>query len=354
MANRHRYQLYYLLSAQLRHGHTGKIKLSCLSLILYSFTSKVALTSPDPAFNSDAKEYFERHMRILETCIDACPMQDMQTQVHSLRLAFSADITKPFMLKPNFPVLPGSNTIRVTASPPLDARPGFHRQTSHVHTQSLPYNLNPSMPVTPISAGPPPDDLRRGPMVVTSLAMMTSGQRAVATPISSALVGDDSASWNPTPIFEYGAKFPTNDKSLFRKLANPNKSQWNHAFGTPASTLSAGLTASVDPHSPTIYSSAASSVTNDLPHVQDAMRQQAHLQAQTQHYQLPNTMTTLSQAEMSPTTFVTAPSQSYVSPTMWQDTVANTYVTNDLKRRWDERTSNWPGASDQQQMKRSR
>ncbi|KAG8411432.1 hypothetical protein J3458_015493 [Metarhizium acridum] len=71
--------------------------LSCIVIHL------VAIVSPDPDLNSDAREYFERHMRLMETVMEAWPMPDLQKQVDAIREAFSADIGRPFVLKPSFP-----------------------------------------------------------------------------------------------------------------------------------------------------------------------------------------------------------------------------------------------------------
>jgi hypothetical protein len=42
-------------------------------------------------------------MRILEKCSSSWPMPDMQQQIDALREVFSADMRKPFVLKPTFP-----------------------------------------------------------------------------------------------------------------------------------------------------------------------------------------------------------------------------------------------------------
>ena len=71
--------------------------LSCTLLHL------VAITSPDPTLNEKAKDYFTRHMRILERCSSSWPVPQLQVQIESLRQAFSADLNKPFELRQNFP-----------------------------------------------------------------------------------------------------------------------------------------------------------------------------------------------------------------------------------------------------------
>lgn len=60
------------------------------------------MTSPDLELNTGACIYFSRHMRLLEQCMSLCPMPEMQSKIDSLRNVFSADIRKPFILKPSF------------------------------------------------------------------------------------------------------------------------------------------------------------------------------------------------------------------------------------------------------------
>lgn len=61
------------------------------------------LISSDPDLNLSAREYFTRHMRVLEKCSGFWPMSDIEQQISALREASSADINKPFLLKPSFP-----------------------------------------------------------------------------------------------------------------------------------------------------------------------------------------------------------------------------------------------------------
>jgi hypothetical protein len=73
------------------------------------------MTSPDPDLNSDARDYFTRHMRILEQCMSFYPMSEMQLKIDALRNAFSANIRKPFVLNPSF--VHGSLASGVSTSP---------------------------------------------------------------------------------------------------------------------------------------------------------------------------------------------------------------------------------------------
>ena len=161
---------------------------------------QVALTSPDPDLNSDAREYFTRHMRILERCTSAWPMPDMQHQIDALREAFSADIRKPFVLKPSFPY--GSPGAPVNQTPPRINNQYRQPSIQNASQQNLPpqvssYTSHPIPP--PISAGGVTDTKGDSP-AVQSLVMMATGQRA---PQSMTAAGMDPSAWNPTKIFEW-------------------------------------------------------------------------------------------------------------------------------------------------------
>ncbi|KAK7735841.1 hypothetical protein SLS63_003803 [Diaporthe eres] len=107
--------------------------MSCIVLHL------VALTSPDPDLNSDAREYFTRHMRVLEKVMHAWPMPDVQKQIDSIREAFSADIRKPFVLKPSFPYGSPHSTTRQTPPRlnPNNYRPSIPRGSMDHHQQTI-------------------------------------------------------------------------------------------------------------------------------------------------------------------------------------------------------------------------
>jgi hypothetical protein len=171
---------------------------------------KVAITSPDPDLNRDAREYFTRHMRILEKCTSSWPMPDMQQQIDALREAFSADIRKPFVLKPSFPY--GSPGAPLNTSPSRTNGP--YRQASshspmeqqnieqqHVqqHNQQVSYTSHPISP--PISAGGV--DNKSDSPAVQSLVMMATGQRAPQQQsMPNGVSIADPSSWNPSIIFE--------------------------------------------------------------------------------------------------------------------------------------------------------
>lgn len=186
--------------------------------------SKVAITSPDPDLNSDAREYFTRHMRLLEKCMAAWPMPDMQRQVDAMREAFSADTRKPFVLKPSFPygsphltsVTPPRSASSRTASgrqPGTDTRALGQRtqqltpprQQPQHHTHQPPQHVSHmSHPISPpMSAGPSDGTGDSSPAAQTAALMsgVPNSQAPRMTPQQSLPLAD-ATTWNPSRLFE--------------------------------------------------------------------------------------------------------------------------------------------------------
>ncbi|RAL60471.1 hypothetical protein DID88_000246 [Monilinia fructigena] len=235
----HSFGLTGLLCMQRGINFTIYCVLTCTVLHL------VAITSPDPDLNSDAREYFTRHMRILEKCTSSWPMPDMQQQIESLRLAFSADVRKPFVLKPSFPY--GSPAAPANTSPARGSVQQYRQGSTSMESQGLGHQNAQQQ----------------------SLVMMATGQRG-SVPITSGVPMTDHASWNPSRIFD----------------------QWNSTFG--AQEL------------PT------------LPEIQIP----------------PNVSLPPGSQPMPPQQYSGAPIPSFVSPSMWQESVANVYESG-IKRHWD-------------------
>ncbi|CAL3972673.1 unnamed protein product [Diplocarpon coronariae] len=256
----------------------------------------VALTSPDPDLNVDAREYFTRHMRILEKCTSSWPMPDMQQQIDALREAFSADTRKPFVLKPTFPYgSPGATNM----SPPrstaqyrprvVSSQQVLEQQHAPQHVSHIAHPLSP-----PISAGGV--DSKSNSPAVQSLGMMAPGQRGPQLqPPSSAGVpmGADPSAWNPSRIFD----------------------QWNTTFGTsPRQSTSAPQT---------IPLKLAISGAQEIPTLPEMQP-------------LPNANLGSNSHPLPPQQYSGAPIPSFVSPSMWQESVASVYEGG-LKRQqqWD-------------------
>ncbi|KAF1949084.1 hypothetical protein CC80DRAFT_280963 [Byssothecium circinans] len=270
----------------------------------------VAITCPDPDLNSDAREFFVRHMRILETCTPSWPMPEMHQQVNNLRQAFSADITKPFELKPSFPY--GSPQVHTQSSPTSNSGGYRSRLPSQQSPIDQPGQINyHAHPITPPISTSELDTKTDSP-VAQSLVMMSSSQRAHQT--QSGIQMQEPVQWNPQRIFD----------------------QWHVAFGTPPSSAAAQSSPPLRP--PTAGNNY------DMRHPsQDAGQP---------NYQMPNVSPhpNIQNPQIPTSSAYAAPNAAYVTPTMWQEVVASSYPEG-LKRRWD--TGN-PAMVDHSVYKRAR
>ncbi|KAI4235461.1 MAG: hypothetical protein LQ349_003151 [Xanthoria aureola] len=289
------------------------------SVLTCTMIHLVAITSPEPEFNKDAKEYFTRHMLLLENCTSAWPMPEMQSQIDALREAFSADINKPFRLRHNFPHGSPRAPLKHSQSEPAETKypPTLGRQTSHEQSARIRYGTQPLTP--PISAGS--EDTNSGSM---NLGMMPNSHHQ--GPHMDNL-GFDHSGWNPSKIFE----------------------NWDTAFPTPASTIQNGSMIHSQP-SPPIYT-PNSIGSYDMPHVNESIQQQQ------QQYPMQSTMAPLQQCQPAlqmPQYATTTPTPSFVTSSMWRDTVASTFDPGGMKRRWDAEDSFLSGVIDTVSPKRIR
>jgi hypothetical protein len=134
-------------------------------------------------------------------------MPDMQQQIDALREAFSADIRKPFVLKPSFPY--GSPGAPVHNTPPRAntqyrqvTTQGASQQNLEHHHAPQPHQVSnyTSHPISPpISAGGVTDTKSDSP-AVQSLVMMATGQRGAQQTMAAGMT--DPSAWNPAKIFE--------------------------------------------------------------------------------------------------------------------------------------------------------
>ncbi|KAK5634831.1 hypothetical protein RRF57_010544 [Xylaria bambusicola] len=258
--------------------------LSCIVLHL------VALTSPDPDINTDARDYFTRHMRILERTMASWPLPEMLKQIDAVREAFSADTRKPFVLKPSFPY--GSPHPSTQSSPPrvTTFKPPMLRTNSldpNLDVHASPHSHVSYHPITPISVGS--GDGKSDSPSIQSLSMMGAGQ-STQPPLSHTLPLVDPPTWNPSRIFD----------------------QWNSTFGTPLPPQPTSVT-------PQSSSLNVSSGAPEVPTTQDMAIANASLSAPPP--QLP------------PQQYSAPPG--FVTPAMWQESVASVYESGGLKRHWD-------------------
>lgn len=166
---------------------------------------QVAIVSPDPELNSDAPEYFARHMRIMEKVMDAWPMPELQKQIDAVREAFSADVRRPFVLKPSFPY--GSPHPSGHPSPPaggahryqqaMDRTGPLDQHLGTPHSQPASYPSHPISP--PVSAGPG-DSKGDSPPAQSLVLMPHDGQASDMR--QDMAIPNGQPSWNPARIFE--------------------------------------------------------------------------------------------------------------------------------------------------------
>ncbi len=105
-----------------------------------------------------------------------------------------------------------------------------------------------------------------------------------------------------------------------RKVGDQPHSQWNTTFGTPQAPSQAS--SSTTPASSTLGLVTASSAAADIQTIDDFHAAQAELTSRLQ-------ATVAAQ-----TTYAPAPVPTFVTPAMWQESVASVYEGG-LKRDWD-------------------
>jgi hypothetical protein len=221
--------------------------------------------------------------------MDIWAMPELRAQVEAVREAFSADVRKPFELKPSFPYgspHPSDHSSPTSRTqgyrPVLDRTGSMDQHLDPQGAQNVSYYGHPISP--PVSAGAM--DSKSDSPVGQPLVMMSQGGQAPGLQQSIPLA--DHSTWNPSRIFE----------------------QWNASFGTPAQS-------DLQPDPQTRPLNMSSSGAGDVASLQD--------------YSNPNNqMGPSSQQQISPPQF-TAP---YVTPAMWQESVASVYEGG-LKRAWD-------------------
>ncbi|PGH13113.1 hypothetical protein AJ79_03820 [Helicocarpus griseus UAMH5409] len=261
------------------------ISFTVYTILTCTMLHLIAITSPDPEFNSDARMYFTRHMRLLEQCASAWPIPDTQEQINQLRLAFSADINKPFELKPSFPY--GSPSDPPHPSPPMDSHyiPSSF-STSGPEQSQFAYGTH---PVTPPVSSELAD--KSGQSLHEMALMQDHGQNPAMLNIP--LV--DSNSWDPTRIIN----------------------QWDLAFSGGASNASST-------NSPPPTSVNTSQDTQNLVSAQYGM-----------HYSQPQKMSSMAPPQPMPQATY-GNMQPVISARDWQRSVASVYDPHGLKRRWDQ------------------
>ncbi|EEH06568.1 conserved hypothetical protein [Histoplasma capsulatum G186AR] len=241
----------------------------------------IAITSPDPELNSDARIYFTRHMRLLEQCAAAWPVPDLQESINQLRLAFSADINKPFELKRSFPY--GSPSDQYHPSPPMNSHcMSTSFAASCPEQNQLTYGTHALTPPISAEVNDKPD-----PILQELMHGHDQNQSLLNIPLA------DNSSWDPTRIIN----------------------QWDLAFSGGGSNASSA-------------NSPPPSVTNPS-HNDQSIPAQYHIQF-SQTAKMPSIP---APQPMVPPTYSNI--QPVISARDWQRSVASVYDPHGLKRRWD-------------------
>ncbi|TLS23522.1 uncharacterized protein PpBr36_05710 [Pyricularia pennisetigena] len=298
------YGIAGLQSMQRGINYTIYCVLTCIILHL------VAITSPDPDLNTDAREYFTRHMRILERCMAAWPMPEMQKQIDAVREAFSADMRKPFVLKPSFPyaspAITHSTPPRSAASRvgPMDQ---LSQQSLRLPGQSSQVSYA-SLPISPPTSAGPGDGTGNSSPTAQALSYMsgTPGSQATSAALQQqqtmSMADPSVTAWNPTRLFD----------------------QWNSTFGTPQPQP---ISTSMSARTPSLNNALVSPVStgaSEVPTLQDIQAAQSTMTAANMHQHAAAAQSYAAQA----------PVPNFVTPAMWQESVASVYEGG-IKRGWD-------------------
>lgn len=319
--------------------------LTCIMLHL------IALSSPDPEYNSEAKDYFVRHMRILERCVAAWPMTETEDQINALRAAFSADLNKPFELKESFPLgspsdhsrpSPGSQSSQEkTQQQQQQLLPQQQPQLTMADLQStqagyLPPNMNQIRAPTNYLATPPvstysAESKPQSPLHAQPYDLDQTPYSSMSTPVSGYYHQPTSApglQWNPTPIID---QFDTAFAISASQLAPPPSIYGGSGSGSSPPGI---------PGIPTLQSFTS---TGSLPYEQpnyaphQSQQQQPHYFAQQQRSysdMSPPVGGSMAQNTAGMTTGYPT-SAMFVTSRQWQQSVANVIDSGGLKRRWD-------------------
>lgn len=117
-------------------------------------------------------------------------MPEIQAQIDSLRLAFSANINRPFELKPTFPY--GSPSEPYQPSPTLETQ--YHPQPSQMTNLHEAASLHPYPITPPISAGT--EESKAGTPHIHPPGMLSAHHVQTDAPLV------DENSWDPTRIIK--------------------------------------------------------------------------------------------------------------------------------------------------------
>jgi hypothetical protein len=244
-------------------------------------------------------------------------MPELEAQINALRVAFSANIDRPFELKPSFPY--GSPSEPYQPSPPLDSQ--YHHlqhppNPQYDHPRQIPH---PSQTLTPpISAGA--SDSRTDSPQYPPTFGQSHGQTAPSMPTHNSVPMPENVQWNPTPIID----------------------QWNTAFAIPPSAMAPPSSHSQSPSSsiPMLHQTPQNitplQTSQSFASMYPSGAAQPVFPQQTQHYYSHQAQQQQNQPPVpqQPPKYV-ADAPVFVTPKDWQHSVASVFDPGRLKRRWD-------------------
>ncbi len=338
------YDLTGLLCMQRGINFTIYAILTCIMLHL------VALSSPDPEFNSEAKDYFVRHMRILERCVAAWPMPETEAQINSLRAAFSADVTKPFELKESFPLGSPSDQSRPSPmSQTSSERQQQQQQPQQQQQQSAHQLVTADLQQPQPNYFPPHMNQMRGPTnyLATPPVSSYSSDSKPQTPIYPQTFELEQTQYPGMPTSAGGYYHQPTSAPDIQWNPTPIIDQFDTAFAIPSSQLAPP---------PSMFGGSGSSPPGNMQNLQASFtstnsptygvntqgypQQPQYFSAHSQSFpdlsspvaghrtQLPSSSSTAY-----PTSGVGG--GMFVTSRQWQQSVANVMDTGGLKRRWD-------------------
>ena len=301
-------------------------------------------------------------MRILERCISAWPMPETEAQINGLRSAFSADITRPFELRPSFPL--GSSPDSFGPSPPAQSIasqpepypshqgppqviiPSNH---AYMNQQMNPMQQSSYLATPPVSAVS--DSKPQSPLYdLNTMPPMTAGNFYHQHPNISP---HEAPQWNPTPIIDqFNTAFAIPASALappaFTSSPPVHMSSSHHGNyniqNTPSPPYPAATTFPPSQNHQAYYAEMQQQQQQQRQAQQRQQQQMAYMDGghtgimsgQQQPQQQPHPqMQQQAPGAAAAAHFGQPPPESvYVTPKQWQQSVASVYEGG-LKRRWD-------------------
>lgn len=306
-------------------------------------------------------------MRILERCIAEWPMPEVEAQIDGLRSAFSADLSKPFDLKPSFPYGSPSERSRSPEARRLSEHQTAVKTEQQYYQQSLQHDAS-FFPTPPISVGPVTNSQASQMFHEYEGEQMARQYHQLPPTSNPANSMTPTEQWNPTPIID---QFATAFAIPQSALAPPSvssygssppvtlppqgyHSQMHNQQYVPSPTSAGGYSSHHYTPSPTSQS-MTNTQTFPPPHPHNLTQPRTTPGHYNSHHnvnsyfdptfvQPPNSnQVPVSQGYRSASmsgNFEAPPDVAgvngpvYVTPKEWQQSVASVFDPNGLKRKW--------------------